>query len=286
MIAIREFCASCTIPLIAEYNNKIGIEGTGSIFKVDNRLLFVTASHVTDLILEYPDNLGIPSGKIKSDILTFKDCEITRPKKGQDKERYDVALIDLTENHFLCTELTANYSCLSISNIGPFYSRNDSYLLTGYPAVKSHQLSNMFLLGSIFMFETSTYKNELDKNIKNNHDVDIFLEYSKTIINEKGEEVEAPELHGISGGTIWEIDYSQFTKSGIWTPESTVKLVAIECSYEKNNYKWVRGIKLNVLAHLFENIDSTSGNEMIRKLQQYKDNNLTIGETWETCGCP
>lgn len=275
LIAIREFCASCTIPVIAELNDKIGNEGTGAIFKVDNRLFFITASHVADLILKYPNNIGIPTGKTKSEILTFKDCVITRPRTAQDQKRYDIGLIELTKNCLLCDALSKNFNCLSISNIGPFYSRNDKYFLTGYPAVRSRLLPNMLMLSSIFMFETSTYKNKLDQNIETNPESDIFLEYSKTIITENGTEVNAPELQGISGGTIWEVDESQFAKSGIWSPEYTIKLVAIQCSYEKNYYKWVRGIKLNVLAHIFEGIDPQSGDKILEKLQQYKENNLT-----------
>ena len=210
IIAIREFCASCTIPVIAESDDKVGNEGTGSILKANNRIFFITASHVANLILKYPNNLGIPTGKRKSEILTFKDCEVIQPENTKDQKCYDVGVIELTKNHLLCNALSENFNYISFSNIGPFYSEHDKYYLAGYPAVRSAQLSNMLLVSSIFMFETSTYKKEVGRNIKINTESDIFLEYSKTIINENGTEVRAPKLQGISGGTIWRIDETQF----------------------------------------------------------------------------
>jgi len=79
IIAIREFCTSCTIPVTAEFDDKVGNEGTGSIFKANNRIFFITASHVANLILKHPNNLGIPTGKRKSEILAFKDCKVIQP---------------------------------------------------------------------------------------------------------------------------------------------------------------------------------------------------------------
>ena len=85
----------------------------------------------------------------------------------------------------------------------------------------------------LFIFETTTYNEKPDKNIKFNPISNIFLEYSKKIINEEGLEVDAPPLDGIRGGTIWEVDESQFLKDGISSPAKTIKLVAIECSFEE-----------------------------------------------------
>lgn len=87
IIAIREFCASCTIPVIAELDNRVGTEGTGSIFVVDGRTFFITASHVAKLILENPNDIGIPTGKNKSEILTFKDCNVVKPENYGDQKK-------------------------------------------------------------------------------------------------------------------------------------------------------------------------------------------------------
>lgn len=183
------------------------------------------------------------------------------------KKKYDIAVVELTNNSELCSLLSNNYNSISHLNIGSFYSKQDKYYLTGFPAVCSTQHPNMHLKSSLFMFETTSYKKEIENNIKVNIESDIFLEYSRTIINEKGTSVSAPELQGISGGTIWRLEDNQSAQTHIWSPEQVIKLVAIECSFESSHYKWIRGVKLNVLAHIFSEIDKEFGKLIFNKLQ-------------------
>jgi len=264
-IAIREFCQACTIPIIAENEKEAGVEGTGILFEINDNAYLITAYHVAKRINEHPDNLGIPTGKTKSEVYTFMDCEIIFPKQEQDRTRYDAALVCLSRNPRLCDTLRENYSYLTLDNIGSYHNIPTNYLLAGYPSKLSKNLSNFDIFGKFFMLITPPFTGQLNKNVNNDPSYDIFLSYGKSIVDELGNTVEAPELDGISGGSIWSIKPDS-RKDAFWSAKDSVELVGVDVSYSTPTFKYIRGLRWNVVAHLFSDIDPYSKNLIIEKI--------------------
>ena len=268
-MAIREFCQSCTIPIIAENEEIAGVDGTGVLFEINNSIYFITAYHVAKNIYNYPNKYGIPVGKNKSDVFTFKDCEIIYPEDESERKLYDAALIPLSTNPRLCDVLLENYVCLNIENIGEYHNTPDNYLLAGYPSKLSKALPNYNVQGKFFMLVTPPFVGHVDERFNVNPSCDILLDYGKLIIDESGKTVEAPELEGISGGSIWSIKPDP-PKELVWSPKASIELVGVEVSYLTPSFKYIKGVKWNVVAHLFEYVDPVAKKLIIEKMKSNK----------------
>lgn len=263
-LAIKEFCQSCTLPVIAVGKKRSVIDGTGVLFEINNRKYFITAQHVAEFIYNHPDNYGIPVAKKRSGILSFKDCEIFGPKESRDKKDYDVAIIELTRNHILCESLVKEYQFLTVDNLGIYRRWHHNYLLAGFPAELSENITASNVLGRFFLLSTSPYTGEINDDVSD-RESSVYLDYGKAIINDNGDEIDAPKLEGISGGSIWSIK-TDASEKGIWCTEKNIELVAVDVSYMPDSFKHIRGVKWHAVAHAFGLADSSAKDAIINKL--------------------
>lgn len=264
-LAIREFCQSCTVPIIGENSEKAVIDGTGVLFKINNRSYLITACHVAKNILQYSDSYGMPVAKSKSGVFSFKYCEAILPKRQQEQKLYDAALIELTKNELLTKHLSENYQFLTIDNIGKYNNNCSDFLLAGYPKILSPNIGNFKILGKFFMLITPHYVGTIDSFIETDADSDIFLDYGKSVLDNSGNIVDAPALEGISGGTIWAINTGLPDKL-IWSAQDYIELVGVDVSYCTPSQKYIRGVKWNVVAHLFGEVDPVAKELIIEKM--------------------
>lgn len=264
-LAIRAFCQACTIPVIAENEKSAAVVGTGVLFEINNRKYFITACHVAENILNPSIKCGIPNAKQHAGVFSFDGCEAYLPKDEHEKTLYDVGLIELSSNEMLCKQLAENYQFLSLENVGRYHNTPANYLLAGYPSKMSVNISDYNIYGRFFLLCTPPYCGEIDTDKIPDPENNVFLDYGKTIIDEKGNEIAAPELEGISGGTIWNLDMEIDDKS-LWIPKDNIELIAVEVSYLTPSYKYIRGVKWNVVAHMFGDADPLAKNCIIDKL--------------------
>lgn len=118
--SVKEFCRSCTLPVVAESTVAVGLEGTGVLFEINERYYFLTAAHVIEMIEKAPESVGVPGNRLGTKIYNFGDCETILPEKAV-REANDVGMVHISNNKPLCSSLSENYQFLDLSNIGKFY---------------------------------------------------------------------------------------------------------------------------------------------------------------------
>jgi hypothetical protein len=258
-LTIRTFCESCTIPIIAENNTQSGVHGTGTLFEMNNRLYVITAGHVVESIMKYPNNYGIPIAKLKSDVYTFNKCDCISPSSGRDIELYDIAMMHIQDDQ-MCRLLKSNYSFLTKHNLSKVHNVSSDYLIVGFPAGMSTCIPGKQLYGNSLMLVTKLRAGKVSDIGDPNPHFDLFFHYPEFLVSDKGVQVPAPDLRGISGSSIWLFtDYA--SNSGLWYPGDLIKVVGIERSYKRKD--WVRGIKWNAVAHLFDKTDKDAKEELL-----------------------
>lgn len=255
--AIEAFWMSCVIPIIYVTNTE-KVWGTGLLFSINKHLCIITAAHVAKDISTKPDNFGIFANKDpKSGFFSFKNCDVFMPKKSSDQDKFDVAIIRINGNEYLCRNLEENYSFLSSSNIANYRHGINSFLITGFPSeeaiIPSMNQQKKGGIGGLFKFQTEEYKGPFSENVERDPSHDIFLSYSDELISNTGVVKEAPELHGISGGPIWGVIQNNSDTKMIWCPENQIKVVGFEVSYMANI--WIRGIEWYAVAYTFGTFD-------------------------------
>ena len=89
MRAVERFAGTVTVPVLHEYKpDEVDQVGTGTLFDVEGRLLFVTAGHLFDEIKA--ENLVIPSTKTKA-LHGIGPYELIRA----DVDEIDIAVVEL-----------------------------------------------------------------------------------------------------------------------------------------------------------------------------------------------
>lgn len=267
-LAVREFCQSCTIPVIGENETRSEIIGSALLFEINNRKYLITAYHVAKHIMDFPNNCGIPVAKQKAECLTFINCEVHFPKASFEQKLHDVAVIELTNNTILCDKLIRSYQFISLEFVGRYHDSPANYLLAGYPIAKSNNITNRNILGDMFLLITPNYEGSINLEDVPEPEHSVFLDYGKTIIDDNGNEVAAPELEGISGGTIWNLrtDYATSPERQIWTVKNNLELIAVEVSYLPQTFKYIRGVKWHVVAHAFSEVDPKAKDMILERL--------------------
>lgn len=241
LIAIDAYWMSCVIPIF--YANDT-VCGTGLLFTINKHLYIITAAHVAGEVKRSIENVGILASK-GSSLFSFKNCVVFSPKVSRDQDKYDVAIICLDENEYLCQNLKENYTFLSTSSIANYRQGFNSFFITGFPIGEP--------VGRLFKFQTKEYKGTFSINVEPNPDHDIFLSYSDELISNNCVAKAAPNLHGVSGCPIWGVIQKKSETQGIWYPENQIKVVGFEVSYTPNI--WIRGIKWYAVAYTFGYID-------------------------------
>jgi len=81
--AISRYVENSITPIIADYEDKktgerkVGIHGTGTLFKFLDKYFLITAAHVLTATEGYEECVGIPVGKNRTKAIKFKECTST-----------------------------------------------------------------------------------------------------------------------------------------------------------------------------------------------------------------
>jgi len=274
-ITLEAFCLSCTIPIIYETNDRTGILGTGLLFQLNEHYVIITASHVADEIPNCPNLVGVPIGMdMFNEIRTLTDCEIVSPRKSDDKDKFDVALIVLDGSGIL-DRLKNSHTFLTLENIASNCEIYSEFLVAGFPESKSitrtkpGTTDGKVILGSFFKCQTQKYLGVVEGCLKSDDKHYLFVSYDTKLISNTGIEVTAPKLQGISGCPIWTF-VEPNSEHGVWTPRNIIKVAAIEMSYLQGC--WIRGIRWHAVAHNFGYIDPDAKELLNNKVFAEKSN--------------
>jgi len=255
--AIREFVENSIVPIIVDYDDsktgerKVGILGTGTLFKFLDKYFLISAAHVLTETEGYDDYIAIPAGKEKSQGLTFKNCTRYFPKDEKQRDIFDIGIIAL--NNDLGKQIELNYRFLNEQNINFKIKQECNIYISGFPYKwgKFDEINNV-LHGNPFrlMSKIKTHRRGYDKYDPKSH---ILVEYSEMYYSGGNEDklvVAEQELGGISGSSMWSFDDNQLS---VWSAEKCLKVIGIQSSLMKAEY--IKGTKWAYMIDAFKHID-------------------------------
>jgi hypothetical protein len=219
--AIEEFLLTCTVPLVREEDDKLILLGTGTFFDFEGQLWLVTASHV---IRSQEDlrELAIPM-RSSEQFITLGNCTLYRP----DNVELDVAIILIQDVKFR-RQVLENWRVLDDRNVTRFDQGANQYLVAGYPrdtlAKKDLVWRNAF---------TQIYAGPYPGGGADAPHPMLRLAYSRRATDKSGADSDTPPLGGLSGSSVWTVVTDG---EGVWAPEKTLKVVAVEVAFKHSEY--------------------------------------------------
>jgi len=237
MGSIEHFLMECTVPLIYQTDEQVGVRGTGVFFEHHGRSFLVTAGHVVDAI--DPNNLGVPERAGKDVcVLHFGDGQVHHPRNTNE---YDVAVVELKNKEFVSLA-NAGWRFRSASNVSLEDEAGGNYIVAGYPARTVESIDGVLTPYALMQIYTGAYDGEVD-GVRG--EFDLFLRYGRDATNTFGTRKATPELEGVSGAAVYRVLSS---RDVLWAPEGILKIVGIQVSYFHSKY--VRVKRWALVSHL------------------------------------
>lgn len=219
--AIEEFLRSCTVPLVREEDDKLALLGTGTFFHLEGQLWLVTAAHV----IRHADDLkeiGVPM-RLSDRFITLGNCCLYRPNNLD----LDVAIILIQDADF-GRYASANWRVLDDSNITRFDPSASRYIVAGYPretlAHKDMNWPQAF---------TQIYAGPYSGGVADAPHSVLRLAYSRSALDWSGAVTATPDLHGVSGASVW---VAVNGVGDLWAAEKALKIVAVQVSFKHSEY--------------------------------------------------
>jgi hypothetical protein len=219
--AIEAFLRSCTIPLVGEEDKKLALLGMGTFFSLDGQLWLVTAAHV----VKHRDDLkelAVPMRSLGR-FITLGNCCLYRPSNLD----LDVALIHIQDADFK-RYVSENWRVLDDSNVIRFDPSASRYIVAGYPR-ETLANKNMDWHKAFTQIHAGPYSGGAADA---SHPV-FRLAYSRSAPDLSGAVTDTPDLHGVSGASVWAVVNAA---DGIWAPEKALKIVAVQVSFKHSEY--------------------------------------------------
>jgi hypothetical protein len=229
---IGKFVTDVTVPLFLEENSgSFRHLGTGTLFSSRGRHFLITAQHV----LEGVDvaKTSVPRRGGKERLRTIGEVGVFRPREPP----YDIAIVEFRLPQAV-SELSEHNRFLTSENIGRVDAAAPTFLC-GYPEVftrmRAAEAGRLPLVTGRPLTVHSTVLNATPDEVTDpsRGGAEIFCAYARKAISENGEQIDAPELEGVSGCGVW-----QFKKQdgGVWTGGSQIRLVAVQHAYKHDQY--------------------------------------------------
>jgi hypothetical protein len=237
---VGQFMRTRTIPLVWKADGLTSSVGTGTLFRIADRHFIVTARHIFD---EYDPQKIAYQGRRDSttSLFTIGIARLVKPNTPEP----DVAVIEILEERTkkrLCT----GWEFLTLDNVAP-PSVDGLFALMGYP--ESTANSELWVPPKGIVYSRNRIIDPPKEAPNVNTETDLFFEYGATALAEY-KEVEAPELQGTSGGSVWEyVDLD----GGLWAPEKVVKVVGVQSARLRGKY--FRAVSWGVVASILGQMD-------------------------------
>lgn len=237
---VGQFMRTRTIPLVWKADGYTSSVGTGTLFKIANRHFIIAARHIFDTY----NAEKIAYQARRDNTTSLATIGLARVVKPTTKDP-DVAVIELLED-ITKDRLAAGWEFLTLDNVAPA-SVDGVFALMGYPQFTCQSELWTPPKGIVYSSNRIMETPEDAENV--NPDVDLFFEYGRTAIAD-GEEIDAPELKGTSGGSVWEY---VGLEGGLWAPEKVVKVVGVQSARLKGKY--FRAVSWAVIASILNQMD-------------------------------
>lgn len=249
-----------TVPLIEEDDSTAAILGTATLFSANSRHYLITAAHVIEELVAagQTDRIGIPLGLEKASVCNLGNHYIAY---NSNTDVFDIAIIRLDEPKMVAA-VSRNWDFLSPKNVAGIDRDMRKCFVAGYPRSESRtaadwQMSSKFIsFPTTFLHETPTEAEGVRVGL------DVFLVHEERGTALDGSLVDLPALQGVSGASVWAVLPDR--EAGVWSPESSVRVVAVEVACRSGSYIRAKGWAL--VAKLFEALDPQAAEEITRAL--------------------
>lgn len=231
--AVKQFLFRSTVPLVYEFGDVAGVQGTGCLFEQSRHLYLVTAGHVLERL--NPETLGIPLRQIDSEVFTLGKGLVGWSKNDQ----FDVGAYRIDDESF-ARLLRQSYTVLSISNVGQA-SLEGRYIISGFPCATVKRIGNTLQPKDITQIHTRSYDGEVLGD-RSSHD--LFFNWGSEAESLWGHKTQTPSLKGISGAPVWLLTES---KDSIWSPERSLSLIGLQVSCDPDD-RYIRALSWPVVA--------------------------------------
>lgn len=232
--AVKAFLVRSTVPLIYETAETAGVQGSGCLFDLEGTLFFVTAGHVLEGV--DPHKLGIPIRQSYSGVFTLGTGVVGWSRNDE----YDIAAYRI-DDVATSEALRSSYAVLRNSNVDCPSAEEDHYIIAGYPAETVTLTGKTLTPRDLTQIHTGKYDGEI---LGTRTPYDHFFKLSRSAQSLWGQAAEVPNIKGISGGPVWQLREST---SPVWSPESALRLVAVQVSCDAKGERYIRALSWAVV---------------------------------------
>ena len=224
--------------------------GTGTLFSTAGRFFLITARHLfandhgvvpnDEMLTGYFERVAFhPDSQTRDELNTIGQGTLMVPRQP----RYDILVFELQDPDTI-DMLRSGWCFLELSNLGLAPTAGE-FMLTGYyddpEKAKQNLAPNEYATIITTQLDTIPRSAEIQEDGYDS-EIDLLFNYQGQSSVLAGDKLEKPALNGMSGGAIWTHDDS--TSTTLWTPESSIKLVAIQSQYLKDDYFRGKHIRL------------------------------------------
>jgi len=249
---VEQFMRSVTIPILYAHKDATYSVAGGTLFTINGRYFVVTVRHLFDDL--QPEHLAYPENRVKAQISTLGVSTIYKLATPE----VDVAVVELRDEVTI-KNLKAGWQFLTLDSVAP-PSKNGLFALMGYPSKMSPQKGEWVVASGVVVY---SLRMEAPEDVTDaNHETDLFFQYGKTLFRDGTDEIDAPELQGTSGSSVWELVDNP---GGLWVPGKMVKVVGVQSAYKRGSY--FRVVSWGSVAHLFRQIDAELADAMMKVLE-------------------
>jgi hypothetical protein len=230
--AIEQFAIGVTIPILHEINQHpdATLLATGTLFKIGSEHFVITARHVFDDCVD-PKKIAYPEAPKKGSIYTFGKFDLIKPTESH----IDVAAMHLKDVETI-KRLNATWQFLSLVNIAmPRPDAPDgTTFVAGYPVKLTGTISDFLAAKFVTAYTQQLPVTPVEAESPVVAGLDYFFEYARTATTVTGAEINAPELPGVSGASVWQ-EHDRWP-STVWTPETSFRVIGVQSAYLHSKY--------------------------------------------------
>jgi hypothetical protein len=216
--------------------------GTGTLLKIADTRLLVTAAHVAHVAAKKKVGLFVPG--VKTKFVSLKGRVISAPQS-----KVDVSILELHKDAVARLEGKRFLTLADLyTNAGP--PSQGWYYIHGYPS--SYAPADVLAPGAqvvALSYGSVLYEGPTDTFDSESYDQNmhiLFQMYKDRNYSFDGNEEPVPKIHGVSGCSIWHVADFDVDRDR-WMPDMA-KVVAVETGFFSRRYPSAQGDLLDVMA--------------------------------------
>ncbi len=228
-LALNTFGFRSAVPLFRAIGEDADHLATGTFVAVGEKRILLTARHVLDQ--SAPEDIAIAKSPEGSGLRTLGNLLIHKPIDLPGTE-IDIVGIEIQDQETI-NIIEAGWRVVHMA-IGDDPDASGKVVLVGYPSATLDKEDLRITGRPTAIMTASMDKVPANSTPPVNPTLDLFLQLSRRAIDEAGEIVDIPRIHGMSGCAIWQL--RETTDGELWSPDRVLRLVGIQSSAMHGSY--------------------------------------------------